>query len=102
DRPRRSGVARSEAQRGRQAFELLDVGRIGREPGEASTYHRTALADPAELALQIAQTRAAGLRHEHRQLARLENVAVDRDVDAVDPVEHRLEVVENAGRRDVF
>ena len=36
------------------------------------------------------------------ELARLEDVAVDRDVDAVDPVEHRLRVVVDPDGGDVL
>src|SRR6266581_1126427 len=79
DPAHRPGVAREavlEAESCRQALELLDVGGIGRKPGQACANDSAALPDPAEQQLEIRNAGAPRFRHEHRELARLEDVAV--------------------------
>src|SRR5260221_9116845 len=83
-------------ERGAEPLERLDVGRIRGEPREAGADDHATVAEAAEELLDVGERRPAGLRHEDGELARLEDVAVEGDGDAVDPVEHRLRRVLNA------
>ena len=95
-----AGGCGSKADRRRQPFELLDVRPLRCQAREARPDHGPAFADPAEKRLELGDRRPARLRHAHRHLT--QDVAVERDVDAVDAVEHGLRIVVDPDFRDVL
>jgi hypothetical protein len=74
--------------------------RIGRTAGQPEPGDGAAFADPDQQPLHLGERRPARLRHEHGQLGRVEDVAVEGDVDVLDAREHRRRFVVDPGRGD--
>src|SRR5579862_4795294 len=69
-----------EAQGCREPLQLLHVRRIRREACEAGAGELAALPHVGQELLDVVERRPARLGHEHRHLARVEDVEIDGDV----------------------
>ena len=88
----------SAAERAAEPLERRKARRVGRETRQARTHDGAAAANLAEERLDLRDLEAVRLRHERRHLAGIEDVAVERDVDAVDVRERPLDCA--VARRD--
>src|SRR5262245_54439143 len=70
-----------------EALELVHVRGVGRETGEAGTDELAALPHFGQQLLDLTERRPARFGEEHRELTRIEHVAIERDVDGFGSVE---------------
>src|SRR5205085_1090882 len=80
-----------QAKRAAEAGQRLDAGLVRPQPGKTGAGDLAELAHLPEHALGFGERDPARLRHEARDLASVESVGVERDVDAAGPVQRPLD-----------